>query len=77
MKRGLSRSKLENALSLEYPSERLEILVVSDASTDGTDAIVELHAERGVKLLRMPERRGKTMGLNAARARGTRRNHRV
>jgi len=59
-------SKLENALSLEYPSQRLEILVVSDASTDGTDAIVELHAERGVKLLRMSERRGKTMGLNTA-----------
>jgi cellulose synthase/poly-beta-1,6-N-acetylglucosamine synthase-like glycosyltransferase len=59
-------SKLENALALEYPSERLEIIVVSDASTDGTDAIVELLAERGVKLLRMSERRGKTMGLNAA-----------
>jgi cellulose synthase/poly-beta-1,6-N-acetylglucosamine synthase-like glycosyltransferase len=59
-------SKLENSLALDYPSDRLEILVVSDASTDGTDAIVKSFAERGVKLLRMPERQGKTAGLNAA-----------
>jgi cellulose synthase/poly-beta-1,6-N-acetylglucosamine synthase-like glycosyltransferase len=63
---GVIGSKLDNALALDYPSERLEILVVSDASTDETDAIVELLAERRVKLLRIPERRGKTMGLNAA-----------
>jgi cellulose synthase/poly-beta-1,6-N-acetylglucosamine synthase-like glycosyltransferase len=59
-------SKLENALSLDYPSDRLEIMVISDASTDGTDSIVESFAERGVKLLRMPKRQGKTAGLNAA-----------
>jgi cellulose synthase/poly-beta-1,6-N-acetylglucosamine synthase-like glycosyltransferase len=60
------RSKLDNALSLGYPSEGLEIIVVSDASTDETDAIVKSLAGRGVKLLRTPERRGKTVGLNAA-----------
>ncbi len=59
-------SKLENALSLNYPSDRFEVMVVSDASTDGTDSIVESFAERGVKLLRMPERQGKTFGLNSA-----------
>ena len=59
-------SKLENALALDYPHEQLEILVVSDASTDGTDIIVESFAERGVKLLRMHERQGKTIGINAA-----------
>jgi len=66
------RSRLENALSLDYPNDRFEIIVVSDASTDGTDFIVESFAERGVKLLRIPERQGKTIGLNAAvsRARG-------
>jgi cellulose synthase/poly-beta-1,6-N-acetylglucosamine synthase-like glycosyltransferase len=53
-------------MALDYPEERLEIIVVSDGSTDGTDAIVERLAVRGVKLLRIPERRGKTMGLNAA-----------
>jgi len=65
-------SKLENALALDYPRERIEILVISDASTDGTDAIVESFAGRGVNLLRMAVRQGKTAGLNAAvqRARG-------
>lgn len=59
-------SKLENALALDYPCDRLEIVVVSDASTDGTDSIVESFAEAGVKLLRMQERQGKSAGLNAA-----------
>ena len=59
-------SKLDNAQSLDYPADRLEILVVSDASTDATDSIVESFSERGVKLLRMPVRQGKTSGLNAA-----------
>ena len=61
------RSLIERLLELDYPAERREILIVSDASTDGTDAIVEEFAPRGVKLLRMPERRGKTAAENAAR----------
>jgi peptidoglycan/xylan/chitin deacetylase (PgdA/CDA1 family) len=57
--------KLENALALDYPRERLEIVVISDASTDGTDAIVsEFSARQGVILRRQPERLGKTAGLN-------------
>ncbi|HEY8507327.1 MAG TPA: glycosyltransferase family 2 protein [Steroidobacteraceae bacterium] len=64
--------KLENSLALDYPRDRLQILVVSDASTDDTDAVVSSFASRGVELLRMQERGGKTAGLNAAmlRARG-------
>ena len=64
--------KIENSLALDYPRERLQIIVVSDASEDRTDAIVRSYADRGVELLRMPERGGKTVGLNAAvaRARG-------
>jgi len=58
--------KIENSLALHYPSEKLEILVVSDASTDETDRIVSAYAHRGVTLVRMEERRGKTMGLNRA-----------
>ncbi len=56
--------KLDNALALEYPPERLEILVISDSSTDGTDAAVQSYASRGVRLLRQEERMGKTAGLN-------------
>ena len=58
--------KLKNALALDYPRKQLEIMVVSDASTDDTDHLVQSFSEEGVVLLRMTERRGKTMGLNAA-----------
>lgn len=64
--RDVIASKIENSLATDYPSERLEILVVSDASDDGTDDVAAGYAYRGVKVLRMPERGGKTVGLNAA-----------
>jgi cellulose synthase/poly-beta-1,6-N-acetylglucosamine synthase-like glycosyltransferase len=63
---GTIRRKLENCLGLDYPRERLDIVVVSDASTDDTDRITEEFAGQGVSLLRMTERKGKTAGLNAA-----------
>ena len=50
--------RIENLLAQDYPAEHLEILVGSDASTDGTDAIVQHYAARGVKLSR-GERAGK------------------
>ena len=43
----------------------LEIVVISDASSDATDSIVKAYADRGVRLARQAERRGKTAGLNA------------
>jgi cellulose synthase/poly-beta-1,6-N-acetylglucosamine synthase-like glycosyltransferase len=60
------RKKLENSLALDYPRDRLEIIVISDCSDDDTDAIVKAYQSRGVRLLRMPERGGKTVGLNFA-----------
>ena len=60
------RDKLENALALDYPRDRLRILVVSDGSDDGTDDIVKQYAESGVELIRQEGRQGKTMGLNLA-----------
>jgi len=51
--------KIENALALDYPRERLEIIVASDGSTDRTDQIAQSFANRGVFLLRFP-RTGKT-----------------
>ena len=53
-------------LAQDYPKARLQILVVSDCSDDGTDDIVRSFADRGVELLRQPERGGKALGLNAA-----------
>lgn len=60
------REKLENTLAIDYPADRLEVVVVSDASTDGTDEIVREYEARGVRLERQQERRGKTAGLNTA-----------
>ena len=59
------RTKLENALAMDYPAERLDILVVSDASTDGTDRIAAEFAARGVRLHRQEVRGGKTEAQNA------------
>jgi cellulose synthase/poly-beta-1,6-N-acetylglucosamine synthase-like glycosyltransferase len=59
---------LESLLALDYPRDRLQILVISDASTDGTDDLVRTFAHRGVELLRLPIRRGKTTAENAALA---------
>ena len=50
--------RIENLLAQDYPSDKLEIIVGSDASTDGTDAVVQHYAARGVKLSR-GERAGK------------------
>jgi cellulose synthase/poly-beta-1,6-N-acetylglucosamine synthase-like glycosyltransferase len=55
---------LESLLALDYPADRREIIVMSDASTDRTDEIVAGFAARGVRLVRMPERRGKTAAEN-------------
>ena len=60
------RETLENLLQLDYPGPRPQIVVVSDASTDGTDAIVSAFGGRGVQLLRLPRRGGKTAAENAA-----------
>ena len=57
------RQKLENAISLDYPADRLQVVVISDASFDATDDIVRSFAPR-VELLRQQQRRGKTAGLN-------------
>jgi cellulose synthase/poly-beta-1,6-N-acetylglucosamine synthase-like glycosyltransferase len=60
------RATLEGLLQVDYPRDRLQLLVLSDASIDGTDAVVEEFAGRGVELLRAPARRGKTAGENTA-----------
>lgn len=60
------RQTLEALLAVDYPADRRQILVISDASSDGTDEIVRQFADRGVELLRLDERRGKSAAENAA-----------
>lgn len=57
---------IESLLALEYPAERRQIIVVSDASTDTTDEIVRGYADRGVLLIRHQQRQGKTEAENLA-----------
>lgn len=59
--------RLENLLELDYPSDRLEIVVASDASTDRTDELVEAAAARDprIRLIRCP-RAGKVAAQNRA-----------
>ncbi|HEX8027594.1 MAG TPA: glycosyltransferase family 2 protein [Vicinamibacterales bacterium] len=57
-------ARLENALAIDYPRDRLDIVVASDGSTDATDAIVRTFGPRGVRLAASTPRQGKTATLN-------------
>jgi Glycosyl transferase family 2 len=59
------RRKLEEVLGFDYPADRLQVIVASDGSTDGTDDIVREFAPR-VELLQLPVRGGKTAAQNHA-----------
>ena len=61
--------KLENFRTLDYPEDRLRMLVVSDGSTDGTDKIVDSFADDQIQLLRQEPRQGKATALGTALAR--------
>jgi cellulose synthase/poly-beta-1,6-N-acetylglucosamine synthase-like glycosyltransferase len=56
--------KIKQTLALDYPKDRLEVLVLSDCSTDRTDEIVKSYPDSRVRLVRMAERRGKTSAQN-------------
>ena len=57
--------KIESVLALDYPAELREIMIVSDGSTDATEAIAAGYADRGVRLIKVPAG-GKPAALNAA-----------
>ena len=58
--------KLENSLTLNYPTEKLQILVAADGSSDRTPDIVREFLDRGVELAYIPERGGKMAAINRA-----------
>ncbi len=57
------RERIKNILSCDYPSDRIEILIASDGSTDGTVSLVEELGHPNVRTLDCPQRRGKTITL--------------
>ena len=56
--------KLVNLAALDYPADRLEMVVVSDGSTDETNKIVSAWQKSGRRAVILPEHRGKANGLN-------------
>ncbi len=57
-------AKLRNSLQLDYPRQQLDIVVASDGSTDGTNAIVESFRDRGVRLVAVRDNIGKAAMLS-------------
>jgi len=64
--------KIANLRALDYPAELIEIIVVSDGSTDRTPAILRSLTDAGVRAVELPQAQGKAIALNhgVAEARG-------
>jgi biofilm PGA synthesis N-glycosyltransferase PgaC len=59
------RRKLANLIQVKYPSERYEIVVVSDGSTDGTNRILQEHSSlKQLRVILRPRHEGKSAALN-------------
>jgi cellulose synthase/poly-beta-1,6-N-acetylglucosamine synthase-like glycosyltransferase len=59
-------NRLRNALAMDYPAEKLEIVVSSDGSSDRTTEIVRRYSAGNIRLLDYAHRRGKATVLNAS-----------
>ncbi len=60
------KQKLLNDLKLDYPHNKIEIIVVSDGSSDNTPHLVESLSDKNIISLFQPKRKGKTAALNRA-----------
>jgi cellulose synthase/poly-beta-1,6-N-acetylglucosamine synthase-like glycosyltransferase len=60
------RARIRNCLQLDYPKEKLEIIVSLDGPTDGTDAVVKPFESAGIRILHSPVHRGKAAAINRA-----------
>lgn len=58
--------KIENTLAIDYPQDKLEVIVASDGSTDRTNGIVRKSDSRGVKMIALNHNRGKSSVQNWA-----------
>jgi biofilm PGA synthesis N-glycosyltransferase PgaC len=66
-----ARRKIENCFELDYPADKLQVIVSLDAPTDGTDDVVREYVSRGVNVVCSPVRRGKSAALNSGVAMAT------
>ncbi len=60
------REKISNCIALDYPSELIVIIFISDGSDDGTDEIIKEYENQNIKLIRQEGRLGKTSAINLA-----------
>lgn len=56
--------KLANIRAFDYPRDRLEVIFVSDGSTDGTNAILQAVEDANIRTVFLPQRGGKSNALN-------------
>jgi biofilm PGA synthesis N-glycosyltransferase PgaC len=64
-------AKMRNCLELDYPADRLQVIVSLDAPTDGTAELVQQYAERKIEIVYSSDWRGKAGALNAGVAKAT------
>jgi cellulose synthase/poly-beta-1,6-N-acetylglucosamine synthase-like glycosyltransferase len=60
------RAKLANLRRLDYPRDRLQVIIVSDGSTDGTNDILRAAPDGEIECIFLPTRGGKSSALNHA-----------
>lgn len=60
------KEKIKNSLAIDYPQDKLQIIIISDGSDDGTDDVAKDFASEGIKLIRQEGRLGKTSAINLA-----------
>jgi cellulose synthase/poly-beta-1,6-N-acetylglucosamine synthase-like glycosyltransferase len=58
--------RIRNALAMEYPRDRLEVVIALDGCDDRTAEIAGRFVGEGIRLLDYPRRRGKSAVLNEA-----------
>src|SRR6266540_4230619 len=61
---GRLAARIENCLRQHYPPQRLEVVVVSDGSTDNTGTVVRRFDSRHVRMMKLASRNGKAAALN-------------
>ncbi|MBL4763661.1 MAG: glycosyltransferase family 2 protein [Colwellia sp.] len=58
--------KIQNSLAIDYPKDKITIIIISDGSDDGTDEVAKNYSSQGIKLIRQEGRLGKTSAINLA-----------